>query len=169
VLCWDKHHQTTFPSKNFHFVSVKHEISIVVPVNLSLRTNQQTTSDRLTANHGTIGITCNLQLYSAGYILSRTCKFTVIHSFVTCSLLYISQDFPLFVIIFLTCSTTASHGSPNTSARCDWIRIEPNDRRFIECAPGWDTAAMQTPVSSPRRCNCSHWKYGSGRTYIKRT
>jgi len=37
-----------------------------------------------------------------GCILNRTCKLTVIHSFVTCSLLYIPQDFPLFVIIFLT-------------------------------------------------------------------
>jgi hypothetical protein len=41
--------------------------------------------------------------------MSKTCKLKVIHSFVTCSLLYIPPDFPLFVIIFLTFSTTASH------------------------------------------------------------
>jgi len=40
-----------------------------------------------------------------GCIMSRIGRLTVIHSFVTCSLLYISQDFPLFVIIFLTFST----------------------------------------------------------------
>ena len=71
-----------------------------------------------------------------GCILHRTCKLTVIHSFVTCSLLYIPQDFPLFVIIFLTFSTTACHGSTNTSAGCDSIRIEPNDGRFLQYTSG---------------------------------
>ena len=71
-----------------------------------------------------------------GCIMSRTCKLTVIHSFVTCSLLYIPQDFPLFIIIFLIFSTTASHGSTNTSARCDSIRIEPNAGRFLQCSSG---------------------------------
>jgi len=128
-------------------------------------THKQTSSDWLTANRGTIGITCNLQWYAAGFILSRMCKLTVIHSLVTGSLLYNSQDFPLFVIIFLTFSTTAGHGSTHTSARCDTIRIKPNDRRFIQCAPGCDTAATKTPVSPPWRCNCSHRTYGPGRTF----
>jgi hypothetical protein len=100
------------------------------------QSNKQTSLDRLTANCGTVGITSNLLRYAAGCILSRTCKLTVIHSLVTCSLLYIPQDFPLFVIIFLTFSTTASHGSTNTSAQCDSIRIETNGGRFIQCAPG---------------------------------
>jgi hypothetical protein len=133
------------------------------------QTNKQTSSYRLTANRGTVGITSNLQRYAAGCILSRTCKLTVIHSLVTCSLLYIPQDFPLFVIIFLTFSTTASHGSTNTSARFESIRIEPNGGRFIQCSPGRDTIATQTPVSPPRRCNCSHRKYGPGRTFKKST
>jgi len=133
------------------------------------QTNKQTSSDRLTANRGTVGITSNLERYVAGCILSRMCKLTVIHSLVTYSLLYIPQNFPLFVIIFLTFSTTASHGSTNTSARCDSIRIEPNGWRFIQCTPGRDTIAMQTPVSPPRRCNCSHQKYGPGRTFKKST
>ena len=120
------------------------------------QTNKQTSSDRLTANRGTVGITSNLQRYAVGCNLSRTCKLTVIHSLVTYSLLYIPQDFPLFVIILLTFSTTASHGSTNTSARCDTIRIKPNDRCFNQCAPGWDKAAMQTAVSPPQRCNCCH-------------
>jgi len=117
--------------------------------------NNQSTLVWHAANCRTVGITCNLQLYAAGYLLTRTCKLTVIHSIVTSSFLYIPQDFPLFVIILLTFSTTASHGSWNTAARCDWSRSEPNNGWFIECAPGWDTAATLTPVSPPRRCNCS--------------
>jgi len=133
------------------------------------QTNKQTSSDQLTANCGTVGITSNLQQYAAGCILSRTCKLSVIHSHVTDSLLYSPQDFPLFVMIFLTISTTASHGSTNTSARFDSIRIEPNGGRFVQCTPGRDTIATQTPVSPPRLCNCSHRKYGPGRTYKKST
>ena len=169
AMCGDKHHQTTFPLKNFLFISIKHEISAVVHINISLQSNKQTSLDWLTANLTTVGITCNLQWYAAGYVLRRTCKLTVIHSLVTCSLLYIPQDFPLFVIIFLTFSTTASHGSTNTSARCDSIRIEQNSGRFIQCTPGWNTASMQTPVSPPRRCNCSHWKYGPEHSFKKST
>jgi len=133
------------------------------------QTNKQTSSDRLTANGGTVGITSNLQRYATGCILSRTCKLTVIHSLVTYSLLYIPQDFPLFVIIFLTFSTTAGHGSTNTSAGIDSIQIEPNGVRFIQCTPGRDTIATQTPVRPPRHCNCSHRKYGPGRTFTKST
>jgi hypothetical protein len=136
AMCSHKHHQTTFLSKNFLFISIKHEISAVVHFNVSLQTNKQTSSDRHTANLWTIGITSNLQRYAAGCILRRTCKLTVIHSLATCSLLYIPQDFPLFVIIFLTISTTTCHGSTNTLARCDSIRIEPNSGRFIQCTPG---------------------------------
>jgi len=47
------------------------------------QTNKQTSSDRLTANRETVGITSNLQRYAAGCILSRTCKLTVIQSLVT--------------------------------------------------------------------------------------
>jgi hypothetical protein len=104
-----------------------------------------------------------------GCILSRMCMLTVIHSLVTYSLLYIPQEFPLFVIIFLTFSTPASHGSTNTSAWCDSFWIEPNGGRFIQCAPRWDTAATQISVSLPRRCNCSHRKYGPGSTFKNST
>jgi len=132
--------------------------------------NKHTASNRLTAYRRTVEITFNLQLYSSGKNLSRMWKLTVIHSIVTCGLIDIPQDFPLFVIIFFTFSTTASHGSTNTSARCDWIRIKPNDGRFLERTPGCDTAATtQTPVTPPRRCNCSHWKYGPGRTFYNST
>jgi len=155
--CSDKHHQTSFPSKNILSISIKHEISVVVHFNVSLQTNEKPTSDRLTANHWTVGITCNLQIYTAVSNLSRMRKLTVIHPIVTCNLLHIHQDFPLFVIIFLTSSTTASHGSKTSSARCDWIRIKLNKGRFIERAPGGDTAATQTPVSPWRRSNCGRW------------
>jgi len=65
--------------------------------------NKPTTSDLLTANDGTVGIPCNLQLYPAGFRLNRKCKFAVDHSILTWRYLYIPQNFPLlFVIIFLT-------------------------------------------------------------------
>ena len=166
-MCWDKHHQVTFPTKNFLFISIKLKISAVVHFNVSLHTNKQTSLDWLTVNHGTVGITSNLQLYPVGCLLSTTCKLTVIYSLVTCGLLNIPQDIPLFVIIFFTFSTIASHGSTNTLGWCDSIWIEPHNGRFIQCARCWDTAAMQTPVSPPRRCNCNHRKYGPGRTFTK--
>jgi len=121
--------------------------------------SKQATSKQPAANCGTFVITCNLQLYAARYILSRMCKLTVIHFIVTCSLLYIPQDFPLFIIKFLTIYTSASHGSTNTSARCDWNRIKLNKGRFIACAPGWDTVATQTLGSLAWHCYCSHRKY----------
>jgi len=57
--------------------------------------------------------------------LSKTGTLNVIHSIVTCSLLYIAQDFPFIVIIFLTISTTASHGctTPQPSVvESEWSR-----------------------------------------------
>jgi len=126
---------------------------------------EQTTSDRLTANCGTIGIPWNLQLHAARFILSRKCKLTVIHSIVTCSVWYITQEFPIFVFIFLAISTTASCGSTNTSDQCDWVSIKLNNGHFIEFGPGWDTAAMQTPVCPPWCCNCSHRQYNLGQTF----
>jgi len=155
-----------FPSWNFLLMFIKHEISPVVHSNVSLHTNKQTniiwpTYCKLLVrwNH------LQLALIAAGYTLSRTYKLTVIHSLVTCSLLYFPQDFPLLVIIFLTFSTSASHGSTNTSARCDSIRIKPDDRWFIQRAPGRDTARTQRPVSPPRLYNCGHRKNGPGQTF----
>jgi len=58
-MCWDKHHQTTFRSKNFLFISIKHEIPAVVHFNVSLQTNKHTSSEGLTPNRGTVGITSN--------------------------------------------------------------------------------------------------------------
>jgi len=97
-MCWEKHHLTTFPSRNFLFITMKHEISADVHFNVSLRTILPISSDRLTENRGTVGITCNLQQYAAGYISSRLCNLRVIHFIVTCSLLYIPQYFPLSLL-----------------------------------------------------------------------
>jgi len=129
--------------------------------------NKQTSSYRLPAYRGTVGITCKLQLYAAEYNLSRTCKLTVIRSIVTSCWIYIPQDFPLFVIIFITLSTTANDGSTNTSSWGVWIRSEPIDGLFIKSASGWNTAATQTPVSPLRHCNCSHQEYDPGRKLKK--
>jgi len=136
AMCGDKHLQGTVVSKNFLGISIKHQISSVVHLNISPQTLEQTSADRLTAIPGTVGITSNLQRCTGGCTLSTTCKLTVIHSLVTCSLEYIAQDCPLFVIIFLTFSTPPRHNSTITSARCDSTQIEPNDGRFIQCCPG---------------------------------
>jgi hypothetical protein len=156
AICEDNHHQTTLPSKIFLVVSTKHMISAVVHLNVSQPTKKQSWSDRPTRNCGTIRNSSNMERYAAECILTRTCKLTFIHSLVTCSFLYIPQDFLLFVIILLTFSTTASHGSTKTEARCESFWIELNDGCFIKCAPAWDTAAAQWPVIPPRRWNCSH-------------
>lgn len=102
--------------------------------------NKEQTTDRHTAHCRNVGITCIFQLYVAGYNWSRTFKLTVMHCIWTRSLLYILQDFALFLMIFLTYSTTSSHGSTHTSAQCNSIQNRLNDWRFIECAPGWLTA-----------------------------
>ena len=161
-MCWDKHHQTTFLSNNFLFISIQHEISGVVHFNACLQTNIQTTLDRLTAHRVTIRITCHSQPGAAGYILNQSYELTVIHSLMTYCSQCIPQDFPLVINSYLTGSTGSSDGSTNTSAQCDSIRIEQNNRRIIECTLGWDTAATQAPVSPPWWCYCSHQKYDPG-------
>jgi hypothetical protein len=169
-MCWDKHHQKTFPPKNFllYLSNTTYQLALTALYTCE-HSRKRRSSARLTACCGTVGITSNLQRYAARCILRRTCQLTVIHSIVTCSWLYIPQDFPLFVIIFLTFSTKASHSSTNSSARCSSIRIEPNGGRFIQCASGWDTTTTQTLVSEPRQCNCSHLKYSPGHTFKKST
>jgi len=163
-MCWDKNHQTFFPLKNSLFIYIKHEISAVVHFNVSLQTNKQHRTDLLQI----VG-----PLES-----SATCSYTQPDkTWVECAswLLFIRlwleayyiflRTFHFFVVIFLTFSTIGRHGSRNTSDRCDWIRIQPNDGRFIKPAPGWDSSSMQTTVSPPRGCNCSHRKYGPGRPF----
>jgi len=47
AMCWDKHHQMSFWSKNFLFISMKHEIPAVVRFNESQPTNIQHRTDVL--------------------------------------------------------------------------------------------------------------------------
>jgi len=128
--------------------------------------NKQTPSDRLTANCWTIGKLSNLQRYTVGFVFSRACKLAVTHSILTWSKLYILQDFPLlFVIILLSCSKTASNNSTKTSARYNWIQIEPNNTCFIQWATLWDTGGTQSPDSRPQRWPCSQPKLYPGCTF----
>jgi len=93
-------------------------------------------------------------------------KLAVTRSIFTWSWLYILQGFPLlFVIIFLTFSTTASHGCTKSSARSEWIRIDPNDRRFNEYAICWNTAATETPGSPLWHFWSSRQQYDPGRSF----
>jgi hypothetical protein len=107
----DKLHQMVMLSINFLFISMKHEISATIHFNVSRQANKQLTSDGKTANHRTIGITCHLELYAAGYISSRKCKLTVSQSSLSCWVPSIPQDFPLFLIIVLIFSPIARRDS----------------------------------------------------------
>jgi len=112
----------------------------------------QTSSDRLTANRGTVGNPCNLQPNAAGFILSRICKLAATESLLTWSRLCIPQDIPLhFVIIFLSYSTPATDGYPNHSARWERPQFKPIDGRFIPGATPRHTATTQRVVCPPRR------------------
>jgi len=98
-MSWDKHHQTSFPSKNDLFISLKHDISAVVHLEVSLWTNRQRRTDWLKSGHRLNPLQLNADVFSFNW----TCKLAVTHSILTCSYLYNLQHFPLlFVIIFLT-------------------------------------------------------------------
>jgi len=146
VLCVEEypvyiHHNRDFCCRSNQFMSVIKAL----------------TSDRVTVNCRTVRILCTLRLYAVGFMLRRMCKLAVIHSVLSWSQLYIPQDFPLlFVIILLTFSTTASHGSTYNSAMWESIPIELNDRHLIYFATCRHTAARKTPVHSLQRCQCRH-------------
>jgi len=73
------------------------------PSPLLISVNIYTTSDLLTANCGTIGITCNRQRNAIGIILGRTCMFDVTRSILTSNSQYHCHEIPLLsVIIFLS-------------------------------------------------------------------
>jgi len=41
AMCWENHHQMTFPWKNLCFISIHHEIAAVVHFNVNLQTYKQ--------------------------------------------------------------------------------------------------------------------------------
>jgi len=113
------------------FISIKHEISATFHHDASLQTNTQHRADLLSiaalfeysaAIHRRIHLEYNLQVGR--------------HSFQFDLLLTLySSGYPTSFHYHLPhLATTANHGSTNTSARCDWMRIEPKDRSFIQCA-----------------------------------
>jgi len=121
--------------------------------------NNQTTSDRLIANHRFVRNSCNLQSNAAWFNLNELCNSAVTYFILTCSEVYIPQDFPLlFTIIFLSYSTPANHGNINTSARLEWHRTRWINGRYTQLIILWHTARMQTRVSSPQCCQCGHQK-----------
>jgi len=92
--------------------------------------------------------------HEVNYIFLRTSHFFSLSS---------SSGLPmLFHYHHLTTSTAASDSSTNTAARWEWVRIEQNNSRFIQYATRWDPTTMHTPLSSPQRCKCSHWRYDPG-------
>jgi len=98
-MSWDKHHQTFFLSKHDLLIFIKHEISAVVHLDVSLWTNKQRRTDWQKSRHRWHP----LKLCAAAFSLNWTCKLAITHSIMTGSSLYNLQHFPLlFVIIFLT-------------------------------------------------------------------
>lgn len=134
--------------------------------------NRPTTLDQPTVNHRTTAIRC-------GY---THCNFTLQDSAWMYSACWLSLT-PCWLvtnyIIFRTShifswsssshSTTARHGSRNTSTWCCWRKIEPNDRRFNQCATWWNTGPIQAPVITPWRSNCCHRQFDPGHTFNTNT
>jgi len=166
-MSWDKHHRTSFLWKNVLLISIKREISAVVHHDISLQTNKHHRTDSLQIAEP---LESPAAIRSAAIRSQIQLKLKVqvdCHSFHFDLLLIISSSgLPTSFRDHLPHhSTTASHGSRNTSTRWDWSRIKHNDRSFKQCATQWVTAATQTPVSSPRRCIYSHRKFNPGRPF----
>jgi len=128
--------------------------------------NKQPTFDRLIGNCGMVGNPCNLHTYTAGLIMSRTCKSAVTDSILTWSELYICQDFPLlFIIIMVPYSRPPNHRWRNTSARWERVLIQPMDGRIIQCITLWHEATTLTAICPLQSCQCSHQAYDPGCTF----
>jgi len=170
---WEKHQQMSFPAKNVAILSPKTEISAVVHLEFSLQTKTQHRTGlvqiawrlaiRATSSYAQQDSSCVEQAslllrmpfwLEANYIFLRSSHFISLSS---------SSLLPAkFRYHHLFISTAANHGSTHTSARWDWNRIKQNDGQIIQYATLWDPATMQTPLSSPRHCECSHRKYDPG-------
>jgi hypothetical protein len=73
---------------------------------------------------------------------------------------HLAQYLPhLSTINFLFTATIADDGSITTWARYMRIRIQQNDRRFMQYTTPWDTTTMQTPLSPLRPCDCTKLKF----------
>jgi hypothetical protein len=125
----------------------------------------QSTLDSHTAIHGTIGNPWNILVFAVRFILSSMFKSDVIHFILTGTEQYIPQDLPIpFVIIFLTCFTTAKHCSTITLARYKQIGIESRNQRFIQCTNRCDRPTKQNQVCLRLRCECSCGQSNPGLT-----
>jgi len=165
----------SFPLNNVLFVSHKLMISAVFHINLSLKISTQHRTDMVQIvgkleTRATWSCTqqdpscvelaswllCIPFWLEAHYIFFRTSHFFSLSS---------SSELPTsFHYHHLFTSTSANHGSTNSSARCERIGIEPNDGHFIQYANCWHPTTAHTPLSPQRCCQCSYWKYDPGRT-----
>jgi len=174
-ISWDKHQETFFPSKNVTFVSHKHEILAIGHRDSSLWTHTQHQTHLVqiagwlatdaTGSYAQQDSSC---VEPASWLLLMPfwlrANYMFLRTSLFCSLSSSSGLPPSFSYHHLFNSTAANHGSTNTSARWDWKRIEQNDGRFIQYGTRWDPTTMQTLLSSPQRCKCSHRKYDPGQT-----
>jgi len=157
-ISWDKHQQTSFPTKNAPFLSSNNKILAVVHRALSLQTHTQHQT-------GLVQIAWRLAIRATGssahqdspcvewaswllrmpfwleanYIFLRFSHFISLSS---------SSGLPSsFCYHHLFTSTAANHRSTNISARWEWNRIKQNDGHFIQYAARWDPTKTQTPLS----------------------
>jgi len=80
------------------YISQTWDFSRCSPLNILVP--HQTTSDRYTANRGTVGLPSNLQRSAAGFNLNGTCQLAGTHWILCCRYRYNPEDFVyLFVII----------------------------------------------------------------------
>jgi len=174
-ISWDKHQQTFFPRKNGPLLSHKHKNSTVIHRDSSLWTSTQSRTDlvqiagrlatRATGRYAhhvsscverASWLLCMPFWLNANYISLRNSLFFALSS---------SAGLPTsFRYHHLFTSTARNHSSTNTSASWVWNRMKQNDGHFIHYATHWDPTTMQTPLSSPWRCKCSHRKHDPGCT-----
>jgi hypothetical protein len=104
--------------------------------------------------------------YAARFSLNFRCKLPDTHCLLTCSELYIFQDFPLhFVIIILTFAQ--QQVMPTKTLQPGAIGAKSNRTAGASTsAPRGETQQQrQTTVCPPRCCNCCHRTFDQGRTF----
>jgi hypothetical protein len=107
-----------------------------------------------------VGNPCNLQPYTAGIDFSIMYNLAATYAILRWRWLCYPQYVPpLFVIIFLSNSIPLHDPYTQTSTKCKWITIEPNNGHFDSYTIHSHTVNSQTPDRLPQHCQCSHETY----------
>jgi len=150
-IFWDKHQQTSFPSKIFLFISDNQEISAVVHCYLSLYRNTKPQTDLLQIE-GRWETPATSRHMRQDFCWAERAFWLLVDLFwLRANNIFLRTTHFYLFIIFLSYCTPAYHGYTKTSARWQRIQIEQIDRRFIQCVTCWHPATTQTPVSPLQR------------------